>query len=49
MKNKEISRGIALVFVVLILGLFSAGICTAEPSVPLLISPMRISKAGHGK
>jgi len=40
MRNKKFSRGIALVFVVLIMGLFSAGICAAqEPTVPLLISP----------
>ena len=39
MRDKKISRGIALVIVVLILGLFSAGICTAKPTVPLLISP----------
>jgi len=39
MRNKKFSKGIALVAVVLILGLFSAGICAAEPTVPLLISP----------
>jgi hypothetical protein len=37
--DKKHSRGIALVFVVLITGLLLVNVCVAEPTVPSLISP----------
>jgi len=36
---KKFNRGMALVVVMLIMALFSAGICVAKPTVPSLISP----------
>ena len=37
--DKKLSRGITLVFAVLVMGLFLASVCAAEPTVPSLISP----------
>ncbi len=37
--DKKLSRRIALVFVLLLMGLFSVSVCTAQPTVPSLISP----------
>ena len=37
--DKKLSRRIVLVFVVLLMGLFSVSVCTAQPTVPSLISP----------
>jgi PKD repeat protein len=37
--DKKLSGRLALVYVVLLMGLFSVSVCTAQPTVPSLISP----------